>query len=120
MSLADDLTKLDALRQSGALTEHEFRRAKSRLLGEGGDYGTPVNTPAPVPLADGNVLRRFTRSGTDKALGGVCGGLGRRGPIPSWLYRVLFVMGTALWGFGLLLYVALWLFVPGEDDPEAD
>lgn len=33
MSLTDELTKLAALRQSGALTETEFQQAKAKLLG---------------------------------------------------------------------------------------
>lgn len=37
MSLTDELTKLAALRQSGALTETEFQQAKARLLGSPSD-----------------------------------------------------------------------------------
>jgi hypothetical protein len=33
MSLADDLTKLEELRRTGALTEKEFAQAKAKLLG---------------------------------------------------------------------------------------
>lgn len=33
MSLADELTKLQQLRESGTLTEEEFQQAKTRLLG---------------------------------------------------------------------------------------
>ena len=44
MSRADELVKLDALRQSGALTQEEFDREKARLLAE------PMN-PAPAVVA---------------------------------------------------------------------
>ena len=44
MSTADELIKLDALRQSGVLTQEEFEREKARLLAE------PVN-PAPAVVA---------------------------------------------------------------------
>ena len=44
MSRADELVKLDALRQSGALTQEEFEREKARLLAE------PMN-PAPTVVA---------------------------------------------------------------------
>jgi hypothetical protein len=44
MSNADELAKLDALRQSGVLSQEEFEREKARLLAE------PVN-PAPAVVA---------------------------------------------------------------------
>jgi len=44
MSTADELIKLDALRQSGVLSQEEFEREKARLLAE------PVN-PAPAVVA---------------------------------------------------------------------
>lgn len=43
MSLADDLTKLEELRRSGALTESEFAAAKGRLL---------AADPAPAAKSD--------------------------------------------------------------------
>jgi hypothetical protein len=41
MGLADELTKLDSLRKSGALSEAEFQVAKRRLLNE-----APVERPS--------------------------------------------------------------------------
>lgn len=48
MSLADDLTKLDDLRRSGALTEEEFARAKEALL----NAPAPAAPPSAEPLAE--------------------------------------------------------------------
>ena len=63
MGLAEEIEKLHALRNSGALSDQEFARAKEQLLR--GD------TPA---AGNGqNVLRAFRRSAHDRWLGGVCG-----------------------------------------------
>jgi len=59
-------------------------------------------------------LRRLSRSTDDRVLGGVCGGLGRYTPIPSWLWRVLFSLLVLIFGTGLLLYILLWIFMPKE------
>ncbi len=63
MSLADELARLDELRAKGVLTDEEFQRAKSRLLGSAGPAGS---TP--------DAVNRFRRSEADKWIGGVCGG----------------------------------------------
>ena len=44
MSLTDELTKLAALRQSGALTETEFQQAKAKLLGSPYDDSVSADT----------------------------------------------------------------------------
>lgn len=68
MSIADDLERLQHLRQAGALSETEFQQAKEKLLAEdrysGGDSS----------LEHINLYRRSTQ---DRWLGGVCGGLAR-------------------------------------------
>jgi uncharacterized Tic20 family protein len=56
MSIADDLQKLDQLRQSGALNDDEFALAKARLL------SPPPETAAPGPVAPPPLsLERQTR-----------------------------------------------------------
>lgn len=61
-----------------------------------------------------NWLHTFTRSRQDRWIGGVCGGLGRHSPIPSWTWRLLFTLSMLIWGTGLLVYILLWIFVPEE------
>jgi phage shock protein C len=58
---------------------------------------------------------RISRSRADRMLGGVCGGLGRYLGIDSNLVRLFFVLFTLTGGFGVLLYMALWLIIPVED-----
>jgi phage shock protein C len=47
-------------------------------------------------------------------IGGVCAALARRFDIKPWQVRLLFVLSCLLPGPQILLYVALWIIVPGE------
>jgi phage shock protein C len=59
-------------------------------------------------------LKKATKSSKDKWIGGVCGGLGAATPVPSWMWRAVFVFCLLAFGFGLLLYVVLWIFMPTD------
>ena len=109
MNLADDLQKLHTLREQGALTEEEYIVAKKRLLDAAAE---PVAPPKPKAPDVESPLRRFKRSDTDRWVGGVAGGLAEVTGIPSWTWRILFVLTTPLHGIGLIMYVLLWIFVP--------
>ena len=61
------------------------------------------------------MLQRFTRSSTDRWLGGVCGGLGQYTDIPSWAWRLGFCLLLMSFGIGLVPYVLLWIFVPLDE-----
>lgn len=52
MSLADDLTKLEELRRTGALTETEFAQAKARLLSGPAPTGDAVAETLAAQLAE--------------------------------------------------------------------
>ncbi|HOZ61290.1 MAG TPA: PspC domain-containing protein [Smithellaceae bacterium] len=65
-----------------------------------------------------NWLQTFTRSSSDYWIGGVCGGLGGHTPIPSWTWRLLFVLLFLFYGTGLLIYILLWIFVPPKSEPK--
>ena len=105
MTLSDELSKLAELRSSGSLTEEEFVRAKERLLqSESEPSGDPVIS----------AVRSFRRSRNDRWLGGVCGGLGRSTGLESWVWRLIFAALFICAGAGLLAYVLLWIFVPGD------
>jgi phage shock protein PspC (stress-responsive transcriptional regulator) len=49
-------------------------------------------------------------------IGGVCGGLGEHSPIPSWIWRALFLVIFLLFGSGALVYGVLWLTMPEARD----
>ena len=106
MSIAQELERLQALRDRGAISEEEFVRAKARVLD-----GPPGAAHDSNPL---NVLNQLRRSRSDSVLGGVCGGLGRYTGVPAWGWRVLFCLSVMCVGFGVLLYALLWLFIPLE------
>lgn len=108
MSMADELAKLQALRESGALTEAEYRQAKARVLAN-----EPSAEPHGGPQPAG--LHRLARSRTDAVLGGVCGGLARQTDLPSWVWRLIFCFAVLAAGTGFLAYFLLWIFMPLEE-----
>jgi phage shock protein PspC (stress-responsive transcriptional regulator) len=57
-------------------------------------------------------LKRLHLSGSDRKIGGVCGGLGERFEIDPVLFRVAFVLLALVCGLGILLYIVLWLLTP--------
>lgn len=61
------------------------------------------------------MLNEIKRSRTDKIFGGICGGLGKYTELPTWLYRVALLI-SVLYGFGFLLYIILWMFMPLESE----
>lgn len=113
MSLPDELERLRALHERGALTDEEFSQAKKRLLDGTPEAAQAASAPRAQPVS---ALGRLHRSRSDRWFGGVCGGLGEHTGIPAWSWRILFVLAVFLHGLGLLMYVLLWIFVPLEAD----
>lgn len=109
MTMADELMKLRALHEQGALTDQEFETAKRRVLG-GALSGASTQDEARPQSA----LQRMERSLSDRWIGGVCGGLAKSTDIPTWAWRILFIMLLLLHGIGLLIYVLMWIFIPIE------
>jgi phage shock protein PspC (stress-responsive transcriptional regulator) len=71
-----------------------------------------LNNEAPAGSGD---ISRLRRSRNDRWLGGVCGGLGRITGVDSWIWRLLFVLFVITFGFGLAIYILLWIFVPEDE-----
>jgi phage shock protein C len=110
MSVSEEIKRLHELHQAGALTDAEFEKAKTRLL----EQPSTVNLNKP---ADGDFvseLGALRRSRADRWLGGVCGGLGKVSGLESWIWRLVFVVFTAFFGSGLMIYLLMWIFVPEE------
>jgi phage shock protein C len=108
MSLPDEIERLNALHERGALTAEEFALAKKRLL----EAAPEATKSASTTCSASSTLSRLHRSRSDRWLGGVSGGLGELTGIPSWSWRILFVLTAFLHGLGVLMYVLLWIFVP--------
>jgi phage shock protein C len=104
MSIAEELEKLQVLRDRGSITEEEFSRAKQQVIDEAG-----ARTGTHSAL-----LHQLTRSRTDRIIGGVCGGLGKHTDLPSWAWRVIFCLTLLYFGAGVLIYILLWIFLPEE------
>ena len=106
MSVAEEIKRLHELHQAGALSDEEYAQAKARLLNsETSASGDSVS----------NDISRLRRSQSDRWLGGVCGGLGKVTGVESWIWRLLFVLFVLTFGFGLAIYILLWIFVPDEE-----
>ena len=57
----------------------------------------------------------YTRSSTDRVLGGVCGGLADKLGVNAWAMRLLiFALMVVLPGSPLLLYPIAWILMPED------
>ena len=56
--------------------------------------------------------KRLYRSGNERVLGGVCGGVAEYYKLDPTVIRILFILLTLVYGLGIVLYVALWLVMP--------
>ena len=108
---------------SGAATVLGLIALAAGLIGVGlhGSRGPRGGGEAPASAAAASepefpefpgALRRLTKSKTDVWLGGVCGGLGEHTALPSWVWRLLFLLLLCWYGLGALLYVFLWICLP--------
>lgn len=57
--------------------------------------------------------KRLTRS-DDKMIGGFCAGLAEYLDIDPTIVRIVWVLMVLFAGFGILLYVILWLIMPKQ------
>lgn len=63
----------------------------------------------------------YTRSSTDRVLGGVCGGLAAKFGTNAWAMRALvFALMVVLPGSPLLLYPIAWILMPEDTFGELD
>jgi len=59
-------------------------------------------------------LREMRKSSEDKKIAGICGGFGEYTPLPSWLWRAIFLTSLFFGGVGLIAYVILWICMPAS------
>jgi len=57
-------------------------------------------------------IKRLYRSKKDKIIGGVCGGIAEYLNIDPTLIRFLWVIGSLLWGAGIIAYILAWIIIP--------
>lgn len=61
--------------------------------------------------------RQWYRSRTGKMIAGVCAGLADYYAVPVEAVRLAAVVLTLIGGWGLILYVVLWILMPYADEP---
>lgn len=61
------------------------------------------------------MTKKLHRSKKDKIFGGVAGGLGEYFDIDPTIIRLIFVLFFAFGGSGFLIYIILWLILPGSN-----
>jgi len=65
-------------------------------------------------------IKRLYRSGDDKILGGVCGGIADYLGVDPVLIRLLWVVFSLIWGTGILAYIIAWIIIPRNPKQEWD
>ncbi|MBN1162628.1 PspC domain-containing protein [Patescibacteria group bacterium] len=61
------------------------------------------------------IPKRLVKSKKDRVFAGVCSGLAHYLDIDPLVVRIVFVLLAIFGGSGLVIYIILWLFVPGEN-----
>ena len=59
-------------------------------------------------------MKRIYRSSKEKVIAGVCGGMGEYFDKDPVLFRILFVLVTLIFGFGILAYLVFWIAIPKD------
>jgi len=110
--IADEIKRLHELHQAGALTDAEFEQAKAKILSSANvSLHKATASSGDSFAAELNALRR---SRTDRWISGVCGGLAVPSGVDAWVWRLVFALFTLTFGFGAVIYLLLWIFVPEE------
>jgi len=65
-------------------------------------------------MAKDKKIRNLYRSKTDKKIAGVCGGIAEYLNTDPTLIRLIWILGTLLWGAGLIGYILAWIIIPGR------
>jgi phage shock protein C len=119
VNISDEIKRLHELHQAGALTDAEFEQAKAKLLAASVNLNKSSSGSSGYGGSSGSSdiagdLSRLRRSRSDRWLGGVCGGLAKVTGMESWIWRLVFTLCFLFAGFGILIYLLMWIFVPEE------
>ena len=106
------LSDLRRLHREGQMTDAEFEQAKAKVLSSSKVDLNKASSTSGGSFAD--ELNMLRRSRTDRWISGVCGGLAQVSGVDSWVWRLVFTVFTLTFGFGAVIYLLLWIFVPEE------
>ncbi len=87
----------------------------TRAIGDDSTYCAHCGAAQHDEGARTTKTRRLERSGSDRQIAGVCGGLGVYLGLDSTLVRILWIVLSIVPGaifFGLIAYLAAWLIIP--------
>ena len=56
--------------------------------------------------------KRLYRSKKNRIIAGVCGGIAEHVGADPTIIRLLWVLGTLMWGAGLIAYILAWIIIP--------
>lgn len=59
---------------------------------------------------------QWYRSARGKKVAGVCRGLSEHFQLPANAFRLAFIIATLFGGWGLFIYICLWLLMPLQED----
>lgn len=57
-------------------------------------------------------VKKLYRSKKDRMIAGVCGGIAEYVNADSTIIRLLWVLGSLIWGVGILAYILAWEIIP--------
>ncbi|HOP24980.1 MAG TPA: PspC domain-containing protein [Defluviitoga sp.] len=63
-------------------------------------------------------MKKLYRSRKNRVLAGVCGGIGEYFEIDPVIVRLIWIVLTMIWGFGLILYIIAIFLIPVEPKEE--
>ena len=64
--------------------------------------------------------RKLRKMDDESWIGGVCAGVGYWVGCPVWIVRLVWFLTTWLYGFGLIVYLLLWIFLPEWESTPQD
>jgi phage shock protein PspC (stress-responsive transcriptional regulator) len=83
--------------------------------------GETVTRAAPARAArSSGSANRLYRSGREKILGGVCGGIAEHIDVDPVIVRLLWVFLSLAWGAGILFYIIAWIIIPRNPNHKWD
>lgn len=110
-SLAEQFNNAGAGALQRAVTLKEVESALKNM-GTVADFFAEEKNGANPSSGERDLPKRFYRDGDNVVVGGVCSGLGYYfGIDPVWI-RLLFAASIFFWGFGVWIYIILWLAAP--------
>lgn len=57
-------------------------------------------------------MKKIYRHKKERIFGGVCGGIAKHLETDPTIIRLVMILGTLLWGFGVLFYLLAWIILP--------